>query len=748
MATFNPDIKDRNEPNYLGYSKGVDVPSAIRQQGIQPTSIEPKGARYEFQPFKGPAYEGPTHVDKSGYYAGLAEGYRAQGEGEAKGAALKAEAVETKALGDLIEGGVKLAGMAINEADFMIKKGLEDTVYNAVDREREAFTSGLEKTAGLAILTPKEEDTREKPDAVKNVAERASTLRQSADGGHISQTQYLLRLKDMARELRTKYPAYRDFIDKEIASVSGVDPANAYMKSLMSDINAYNSAARSKADKDLAFMKQHLGKVPGMDKYVTDYTSGKAVNMNQVYKDVHDWNIQEELIKRKEQAYNLEEKASASRARQAEDVLDSKVNAEIVNKFKEVEYAGGYKTPDQVVELIQKQARGELKLDPTQLQQLGTLLESQIADMSNRTYELANKPQSDGTTLAQNFKSDNDLKSFISNKFEPYRYYVRLITDEKLGLANEVSRTMKAAQETTTYQFLQTPQGERTRRLKVFDDLLPNFSKSDLAATFFQTPGLQKDIQTFVNGQNVDAVVQPDLRKSGTPVTLKDNINKTQDAGVNDPKAYNSLLNPVQILTDPKASIMAKRNVVDYLFHPNNKAVINKFQSDYVNKQGQLVPGKYSVFSRLTAPEISAEVKALAKTDPIEAAKYLNWTGSEFGILFREEIANIAQASSKDINVEWNDKTLQFDYKKGTAKPSLIPGQFALVQDSISRVNWGLRSLSSSMDAVPDIDKNKVILDLLGKLGYGAKPEEVSIYRRMWDAVNRVVNPPKELFGE
>ena len=62
----------------------------------------------------------------------------------------------------------------------------------------------------------------------------------------------------MNRALRSRYPGYRDEVDAMVASVTGVTPANALRKAVLSDLNTAASNADAVTKQRQQFIKENL----------------------------------------------------------------------------------------------------------------------------------------------------------------------------------------------------------------------------------------------------------------------------------------------------------------------------------------------------------------------------------------------------------------------------------------------------------------------------------------------------------
>lgn len=74
--------------------------------------------------------------------------------------------------------------------------------------------------------------------------QRVSRMNEAYRQGTMSDSYYNSQLVATTKELRVRYPGYRDEVDAAVSQITGVQPANALRKSLLSDLNA-NAAARA-----------------------------------------------------------------------------------------------------------------------------------------------------------------------------------------------------------------------------------------------------------------------------------------------------------------------------------------------------------------------------------------------------------------------------------------------------------------------------------------------------------------------
>src|SRR5215204_4866760 len=217
MATFAPQVAPTNDPNYMNYSKPISDIQADKSSGMLLT-----------------------------------------------------------ALGESIEGVAKVG-------DTITKEVINEEVRAGVDKQRDAFTSALVQTADAqsgAGLVPSPQGQAEAGIKAPSLAEgeeslpagvKAGVAKAQAIGtamtqnsGKANDTLYTGALTALTKKHRNKYPGYRDYIDNKISEVSGINPANAYMRNLLEDINRNATSSRAETEKGIALGRQYLGYDPQM----------------------------------------------------------------------------------------------------------------------------------------------------------------------------------------------------------------------------------------------------------------------------------------------------------------------------------------------------------------------------------------------------------------------------------------------------------------------------------------------------
>lgn len=120
-----------------------------------------------------------------------------------------------------------------------------------IDREVYAQTDNLNTEMGVddATLMNAPADTKILPSAIQSAGRNLESLQQAYQRGEIDERYYWTRANSISRQLRAKYPGYRQEIDAKVASVTGGNPANQIRNSMLQEAEEAKRAERSAADK-------------------------------------------------------------------------------------------------------------------------------------------------------------------------------------------------------------------------------------------------------------------------------------------------------------------------------------------------------------------------------------------------------------------------------------------------------------------------------------------------------------------
>ena len=735
MAIFNPEVQQgwSHDPNFFKYSEPISTPQ----------------------------FKGNTAADTS------------------TGTALTA-------VGQGIDGIVGLA-------DTAVKDTIKQDVYNRVDKEREDFTTALNtvrdaqrgsvvppavqtSSGSTALSLTDQQPSQPVPAAIETGTNKVDALQAALVNGKINDTYYTQRLNSIAKDLRTQYPGYREYIDQRIAETTGINPANAYIRNLMEDINRA-SATRDKA-RDALETEMHNavgqgvggtdanGKpIPGLPQADIVYKAWKNGIISDddarawLYKANHGmWAIKQQDAQRANMKGTKEEIAD-----QRTKDFTRETGAAIDNAFHVQTMITGTNTPQGILDFVGKVASGQKQATDAQFEQLATLVLQQknafMAQMKARSNQLVN-----GNSYASDIGADK-TDAIIKSQASAYDLVYDALKNKDAGAAYSHMNQARAILDDTKANVLQTDIGQYAAKSKVFLDTMgPNWTG------LVVQDALRKDMdvkaRALFNDNALDARIQPNLAATGVPTTASDHIEAAKKAKVKDPKYYDSVIGLVDDLRNPNAPDADKANVIRYFYSPQGQNLLRNFNQDYVDPiTHKTVPGKYAVWSRLTSPDITASVAKMAKSDEAAGNMYRNWVESVGRDLFGDSVRNLNHFTGHDnLFFDYDSKYHQLTLRDKEGALSPIVGQDSRtttnrpppdsyiwqVKKQVDQVNTVLRNLSTMQQSFGG-DPDAYALRIIQEYGADLNGNYSGLPKAIADAIAASRKPQKRLedtFGD
>lgn len=689
MVTFAPQVAPTNDPNYMNYSKPISDIQADKSSGLLLT-----------------------------------------------------------ALGEGIEGIAKVG-------DSITKSVINDEVTQGVDKQRDAFTSTLvayaDAQSGAGVI-PSPQSQAEAgvkapmtlaggeenvPSGVKAGVERAQSIgaAMSQNSGKSNDTLYTGALTALTKDLRNRYPGYRDYIDEKISQVSGINPANAYMRNLLEDINRNATGGKAEVDKAIALGRQYLGYDPQMPSYIEAVRQGLPGSIQNLEGRIN--NVASDKIKfdelervRKLRDWSRED-GSVDQSAQFSNEIRSKAN----KAWEAVVQIPGLNDPKTIQQLIDDQRAGRIKLSD---EQNGALL--QAATLARDTWKrnAVEIMRARGYTSSIPDKKARD--SIIEDEGRFFEDQITAINSKEYGTMYGNDRRGRAISSDTKVNLLsdrdmgaywRTVDGVRA----VGGDGWSNFMQAEAIKK-----GGPDHLKNFIQDETLKMSTPYDPRFPQDTKSIYDAVKKAQDAKVPaSTKTYDNLVDNVKVLgmDSPPAGVSqeqflaAKRNVTNYMFDPaKNEKLLDRFQRDFTDEQGVFHPGKFAIYDTMTQRSIVDNI--WKSKDSGSWAKFRDWNELSFRKLFSEEVGLLSQLGDSPVKITWDSDKRQFSVERDF-KPamSLSPSErqlakpnpaneraFAAAKTAIEvRLNKGLANLSYMQDK-EGTDTSAYLMDTLMQMGY------------------------------
>src|SRR5678815_3527125 len=595
MAKFNPDVPEIQAPNYMGLSKPITTPE--------------------------PA------INRSGALA--------------------------------IAGAGDLFTSAVTAADDIIKAKIQSRVDTEAGAEKAGYTSALELTkaaitgqevgpnAGvktnatdpsLEVSSQSRQDTlvaqpQEVPAGLDGLSRTLGTLDSARANGKLSETAYYARLNSVARSVRSQFPGYRDYIDSQVEKVTGVAPANAYIKSLIGDINSFVTAKEDRDKQIEALALKNLG-VPGMAADYARLRNGDASAANSILEKASKRAIVEEQYKLDNLEMTNEKNSTEARKTKAEQSF-SDTTARAATDSIETLAPVGSMTSAQIQDLVTKARTGQVTLDAEEQRMLGQALRANRDEYIARMQKVARDSPVYGLLGP---KRVNDI---INEGAAVHDNISNSIFNKDFGTAHEDINSAEAIVGKTYKGLLKEPtlQGHFALMGALRKAGGDQWYSQQFTQEFLRSD-LTSGLKTYQKQVAAQAATQPTLSTIGKPIVQKDAIitpDSKEAAIIQDPAAIakmnDSYIGLTEKIADTRIAESVRLGWAQFCYKPENIGVLDEFRMDTTDPiSGRDIPGKYSVFFRMTNKDVVTQAAVLAdKYDPKLKGQMRDWAGTEFG---------------------------------------------------------------------------------------------------------------------
>lgn len=649
-----------------------------------------------------------------------------------------------KSTGIALAGAGDLISSATKIADTWVKENINEDVRTNVDRLRDEATASYEISRNQQTLAP---ETPQIPGGLQAGLERVNALgqaqAQSGGGtGKANDTLYTAALNSYAKQLRNQYPGYRDYIDSKIQQVSGIDPANAYMRNLLEDINRNSQSQKGEVDKAVALGRQYLGYDPNMPAYIEAVRQGipgavqnleNQINKAASVKVMHD----------NAKARNDQKKWGQEEDRErATEEFRQLGNATAFNTFNTVLELPGLTNPSTIQDLINKSRNGQITLSPEQWVALDQQAQGYYEKARMTLLSIANNGD---TAFARRMGNDRTaINAQIEDMLMPYKMQVEAIRSKDFGLLYGVQRRVAAQQDTAQAQVLASPMGTDMLMTQAVTKFVgPQIASTVLAQTLMN--GVPSKYKSFVEEARKRAILpEQDLRQMNQVKSLYEDVVAAQKAKIpGSSRVYDQLVDNVNLIvgeppkgTNANQHQAMKKEVVEYTFNPEKNAnLINTFAKGFTDDKGVFHPGKEAFYDTMTRPDITDSIYKMK--DGESWGKYKNWQETSFAQLFRDDVIQLnklAEDKSMDVKVVYDSDIKQFAIQY----PKVTTGVEARYQDSaratVANINRGLKNLAYMKDK-ENTDTSAYLFEQLTNLGFSPNDNMSGLPAKMMSAI-------------
>lgn len=687
MAIFNPDVKDVSPQSYIGLSKATEGPRLISGAGL---ALKDAG-----------------------------------------------NIVETAAKGtDQI-----ISTLATNEASDLARTG-RDAYIDALELSNKYASgqipqpsggSGKGQGAGGGDVPADNSlvgaDTPDLPKDIQSLPQRAATLASAKDAGKISQTNFHGQIATLARDLRSRYgSAYWPIIDSTISSVIGVDPANAYIHGMVSQLNARKESGQNEMNKLIdAARKAYLEGDVSMKPVYEGLINGTAdpIKAAQMISLSHSDKFAAESAEREFKLLEANGKLTKENWTRR---FDATVSPRVMQFFRGATMGPEINGADPNSPITEEAAKVR-----------GQALSAARERASQWMWAKAQKDGTIGSIGA------DEVGKRIEANLKPFDIALTSLNNKDFGAMNIVTRQIEAIKNNTTLSLLaDKDMGVYYRHFYAMKELAPQFL-ADWTKSAITNGVLQESMKAYQQRLKSMITGQTDVKGNPSSTTFNTALDNYERDGVSSPNNLNDLVGLIDGgpkssgLLDPKTSPEGKYNIAKAAFDTRNLGFISRLSED---KQ-------LAVFRRMTSEDVAKEVEALDKVKPGTKQMYRNWVTQTFGgEIFGKEIKQLdnVDLSKSGVKLEWaNNQGFSLNLK-GNSNAELgrlvstggntgyveigksrIPvnyAEFKQAQQAINKINNGLSSIKTmySVGGYKDSDVGAFIVRSLMQLGYNPNP--------------------------
>jgi len=712
-------------------------------------------------------------------------------------------------LGEALKGLGDLVGTVTQGVDAIIKSNITGDTETQVDPERKKMIGDLEatygtqavnqllrpgeRTAGMNAGAPMEPTQaitgpqfpppeiseiapggltpgpQKLPKDINDLSGKINAIYNARNDGHISETYYWGRLSDIASDIRSRYPrGYRNYIDNKIQEITGRDPANAYIESLIRDINS-NMGDKNKARDQLIqqFYQSTLIGRPGVPQMINGLINGskgveEGVNfLGQIQRD--DDKLATSL-KRYQEAKARKEGVSDEAAQYANTTIPLIVNS----YFRGIKAIGGpdipnLATPEDLYKLAAKYREGGIKLDAKVAVSLATSVSAWIAAADRAVDEdlQKNGVYKDMATDPEKIKQIKELhflplrqlqEAFFKGDLSAAANVINLNEAAKNDFANRMVNDKDMGYNVLALEFFRKTLGDQGAAALIEREplrgLLNTFShKGKAIAAQLMTPddvGKQlggKDYKSLVDGINS---IRISANREGYP-TDHPQVKKT----------YEQLFKDIEDgLANKDIKPETKQALVKSIFSPDNFRVLREIAPDRRDPYNPnvVVPGYQSLFYRLTRPEIAETIKNLG---PEYQHLYMNWVQTAVRTdLFGRDLTRLGEVLKQSTSAEdslysirWDTTDKNFHIKTNPIvnkdategwqrlQRNTMPG----LQETVASLNKGLSGMANVAKGLglEGTDVDGFVLDQLVQAGVPGLDKVGQMPSKIVDAIKQ-----------
>jgi muramidase (phage lysozyme) len=603
MASFTPNLGPANDPSYLRYASDIDV--------------DKRGNRTAATAIEGAA--NLIGLGTKAAYTGIVDSAK-------KDVQERVDAIR---------------------ADFGVDAAAEKAAEGIAPTDATGDASNFVFAEGGGRRTAKGA-----PPGVAGLGERVGSLQEAYNQGKLSESYYLGRLEAMTREVRAKYPGFREEVDGIVQNITGVVPANALRKSLVADLDRAERARQSKVGSDETFVRQNLEHMH--PNTLAKWQRGE-VQFNELQLEVAQNQRVNQMMDTERKELQLKKDRREANEGDTRSVAEKDVNAEVTrNVTGIVDGSGG-------IAKVREMIQNPQKMDQNQLDNLRQTFNVERERLTMALRQKLNHRVYDDLPQAQKNKIVEDGLVHL-NTLE------KAITDKDVGTLYRTANYLEAQKNEDMRRLLENNEGLRKSR----------------AVGAMDKDGTIMKILLSNNPEYMGKVIESGRQLVATELILGENnvtkqLDRAVEAGKNtgtrelaEGKAIRANIRDLAtMITAPGANPEAVKNIAKGGFGPGNENFVNRFKRE----------NQMEVWTTMGSPAVTKVMAQFKDSDPAVWNMYTKWMTDNGNRQFRraaQDISAVMRSRNSPVSVAFNEQTNQFDVTP-------LPGQEQRVREQQMR---------------------------------------------------------------
>lgn len=541
-----------------------------------------------------------------------------------------------KALGTLFEGIGSVVDSTVKLVDNNNIRNINNELQTGIDAIRGA--QGVDAAINDPTVTGGEQGNNAPgggtpPPGVSTATSEIARINQAYKEGKIGDTYYYAKVESLARQIRAKYPGYREEIDKKVSSIIGTNPANALRSSIISDLKASESTARSRANSDESIVekgKEYLSP----EKYNRWIRGDRSPEFTADLKmDIQRGEVKKQDISSQKAQYELRKEQNAATKGDLEKIV-TRDSSDLVWKIINDGIDAGGSTLN-ISSLNQKLGEMAKSGKPPTAEELGTIRAGINALTTQANLALDRQHSApwgkDGKyTYQQEINDPQALNRIKEQALAPIRNMEKALTDGNVGMFSWYANQAKLMKDQTMQNIL--TRSETARSLQAAQEILG----PAMGQLLIENGMFAKAASDLARVLNMDSVAKSATGTSNGSNILRDTIRESKAAG-----GVNGAKESVQSVVTTTKNTLASKNISDQALANFATTWFNPNQN-FLNDRDLLTENsRQSVIQTFSAPEVVDNMSRLKNSNPQVWNNYKSWVESSTRSVFNSAIGTL-----------------------------------------------------------------------------------------------------------